>query len=67
MSKKLFDYETLPRSSDYGMSIELPAIAYTEQGMQKSRIPNVNLRGFYQPLTNVRVPRLEHTYNKCAG
>lgn len=37
------------------MPIELPTIAYSEQRMQEPRIPNVNLRGFYQPLPNVCV------------
>src|ERR1700690_234216 len=58
MSEKLLDDETLPRSSDFRVPIKLPAVANAEQRMQESRVPNVNLRGFNQPLTDVLEPRL---------
>ena len=37
------------------MPFELPAVANAEQRMQESRVPNVNFRGFNQPLTIVRI------------
>ena len=49
------------------MPIELPAIAYSEQRMKESRIPNVNLREFYHPFIGVRVPGLKHTHDQRAG